>query len=444
MLPLGQAVRIGTAPGLELRLEEAVVDDRHAQLVLHDGTYRLMDLHSAGGTFVDGERAPAGQAVPVLAGSLIRFGEGGPLAVLDHLERLTPAPRELVIQREDRPAGPWSLRGGLQVGRGEHCGIQLDPAHDVLASTTHLHLMPAFGGAVATDLGSANGTWHEDGRRVVQRFVRPGEAVLLGGAGGPTLRLRGPAAPVAPAAPEPVTSPAIPECFWIDVSAGGEAGRIQVACKAEARFGSFAGLNDFETICFPRDLESDDDALERAEAIGPQHGTFALTPSGVALRDGGVAPTKLNGRWLPAGSEVPLPDVFELFLGQDNLGLRGRVLRHPRLDPTAPVVGVEGRHPVECLTVERMGDAPDSRLFVLLVRQATIGSAEEAAIHVPAPGVAPQHAVLYLRAGALWVSQLGAAPVAVDGVPLSPGTTVPLSVGSSFYVGAAVFRISEP
>lgn len=455
VVPVGRMVRVGSAAGLDVCLSEVGVDPRHAQLVQHGEGYRLMDLHSQGGTFVDGERVPPGEQVPVAAGSLLRFGQGGPLALLDRLERLRQVPQDLAVARDDGPGGAWSLTQGLQVGRGEHCEVQLDPEHDALASSTHLHLLPAFGGAVATDLGSANGTWAEqDGRRVFQRFLRPGEAVLLGGASGPRLRLRfGLVPPRAPSLARAsgsrlslaarATVPSVPECFWIEVTAGGSQGRIRVACRTEARFGSFAGLNDFETTCFARDLESEADALERAEPIGPQHGTFALTRAGVVLRDAGFGRTKVDGVWLPPRGEAPLGEEFAVWLGEDSLGLRGRVLRHPRLGPAAPAVGVEGRHPVECVPIERMGDGDDSRLYLLLVRQATIGAADDAAVRVPAPGVADQHAALYLRAGGLWISQLGPDPVAVDGAPLTPGNMVPLGIGSSFFIGTARFRISE-
>jgi len=95
------------------------------------------------------------------------------------------------------------------------------------------------------------------------------------------------------------------------------------------------------------------------------------------------------------------------------------------------------------VAIERRGDGSESRLFLMLIRQATVGSADEAAIRIPFAGVAPQHALLYLSQGALWISQLGEHPVAVNGLPLSPGTTVPLGLGSEFYVGTAVFRVCE-
>jgi len=233
----------------------------------------------------------------------------------------------------------------------------------------------------------------------------------------------------------------IPEVFRLRLRSGEDIARIDVACKPEVQFGSFAGLNDFETSCFPRELESEGDALDRSEAIGPQHGSLVLTADGVDLADAGDAPTKLNGTRLPPGERAPLGATFELWLGDDNLGFRGRLFRHPKLEPTAPRVGFEGQHPVECLTLERMGDGPENRLFLHLVRQATIGSSEDAAIHVEAPGVGDLHALLYLQQDALWITQLGQDPVAVAGVPLAPGTTVPLAVGMEFFVGTVMFRV---
>lgn len=448
VVPLGPAVRVGSDPSFDVCLQEPGVDPHHAQMVFQGGWYQLMDLGSVGGTFVDGERVVPNQAVRLKPGSLVRFGEGGPLALLDGIGSLQRAPSELVLVRDDGPGGQWRLNGALQVGRGDHCDVTLDPRLDVLASQVHLHLTPVFGGAVATDLGSVNGTW-QNGTRIYQRFIRPGEALNLGGASGPSFRVTTTAPAAAPTASAVSLTashegpPQVPETFWLDVSAGGEHARIQVIAKTEARFGSFAGLNDFETTCFPRDLESEEDALDRAESIGPQHGSVVLLEDGVELRDGGFARTKVDGLVLEADDTVVLDDEFEIGLGDDVLCLKGRIFTHPNLEPTTPQVGMEGQHPVECVAIERMGDGPDSRLFLILVRQASVGSADEAAIRIPVPGVAPQHALLYLSRGALWVTQIGDDPVAVNGLPLSPGTTVPLALGSEFYAGTAVFRVSE-
>ena len=449
IVPLEGDALVGRDERSSIHLVETTVAPRHARLVLSSPGPQVVDLRAPGGTFVDGQRVGPGNACPLRRGSLLRFGEGGPLAVFDEPGALSGGASGLVLRRENGAGGVWDLSQALWIGRGEACDVRLDPVRDAVASSRHLHVTAAFGRAVVTDTGSANGTWI-DGRRVVQAVLAPGERLLLGGAEGPSFLVEpasgahprgdggGGSAPTgAPAAPP------IPDLFTIRVEAQGASASIRMALKPEVLFGSYAGLNDFETVCFPRELESEADAQERSEAIAPQHGSLVLTEAGVDLVDAGDAPTQVDGARLAPGGRTSLGEVFELSLGGDALGLRGRLFRHPRLASTAPRIGREWQHPVECLVLERKGDEPESRLFVLLVRQATIGSADEAAIPVPRAGVAGHHAMLYVREGSLWISQLGPDPVAVDGVPLSAGTTVPLRVGSSIFIGVARLRIEE-
>lgn len=443
VVPLASRARVGSDSVSEVRLDEAPVAAQHAQLYLEGHTYTLVDLSSDTGTYIDGERVTPGQAVPIQPGNLLMFGEGGPLALFEIFNalRLGVEQAELILSREDPPGGSWLLNGPNFIGRSDACHIQLDPERDTLASSRHVHVMPAFGQLIVTDMGSANGTYM-DGRRVSQRAIAPGNRIHLGGEAGPCFRNDGvPSQEVAALSSSQIGPPPIPENFELNLRWGEERARIQVACKTEVLFGSFAGLNDFETVCFPRELESESDAMERSEPIGPQHGSLVLTPDGIDLCDGGYAPTKLNGSLLPKQERAPLGAVFELWLGDDSVGLRGRLFRHPNLAPTAPAIGMQAQHPVECLAMERMGDGPDSQLYLFLVRQASIGSSEDAVIHLPFAGVGDLHALLYLQDEALWITQLGPDPIAVNGTPLSPGTTVPLSPGCEFFVGTVMFRL---
>jgi pSer/pThr/pTyr-binding forkhead associated (FHA) protein len=440
---------VGQSAESGVRVADPALAPRHAQIYFHEGAGFLLDLHSHGGTYLDGAPVAPGTPVPLRPGTLVRFGEAGPVALFHSLPILYEGnqSQELVLERTDQPRS-WSLSGPVTVGRSEGCEVQLEAA-DVLASSEHLHLLPAFGHLIATDLGSVNGTWNEAGR-LVQTAIAPGQGIVLGGEGGPSLRLqRATAQPPAPldALASSLMSgigPAlIPELFALDLFAGTERASVHVAAKAEVTFGSFAGINDFETVCFPRDLEDESDAMERSEDIGPQHGALLLRETDVAIRDEGYAPTHLDGARLPALDLVGLPGSFQLHLGDGALGMRGRLFKHPGLEGRPPAFGVEHRHPVECLTLERMGDAPNSRLYMLLVRQAAIGSSDDAAIRINEPGVGALHALLYLQAESLWITQLGPDPVAVDGVPLSPQTTVSLGLRSEVYLGTVRLRVSE-
>ncbi|MBL4846687.1 MAG: FHA domain-containing protein [Planctomycetes bacterium] len=450
---LPENAEVGQSADSGVCVADPALAPRHAQIYFHEGAGFLLDLHSHGGTFLDGAPVVPGTPVPLRPGTLVRFGETGPVALFHSLPVLYGGnQQELVLERTDQPK-TWSLSGPVTVGRSETCEIQLESA-DVLASSEHLHLLPAFGHLIATDLGSVNGTWSEAGR-LVQTAIAPGQGIVLGGEGGPSLRLQDshplpkpPQAPPEAALASSLTSgtgrPAlIPQLFVLELSAGEQSATVLVAAKSEVTFGSFAGINDFETICFPRDLEDESDAMERSEAIGPQHGVLLLGETGVAVRDEGYASTRLDGVKLGAHDLTPLPDAFHLDLGDGALGLRGRLFKHPGLEPRSPAFGVEHNHPVECLTLERMGDTPNSRLYMLLVRQAAIGSSDDAAIRVQAPGVGSLHALLYLQEESLWITQLGPDPVAVDGVPLAPQTTVSLGLRSEVYLGTVRLKIRE-
>jgi pSer/pThr/pTyr-binding forkhead associated (FHA) protein len=468
--PLGSNVLVGRDPVAEVRLapDEMDVSARHAQLYAHDNLFHVVDLQSQGGTYLNGELLEPNVPAFLPPFSVLRFGTRGPLAVFGTIQELDAIEPSLSLERDDGPATCWPLgHDPITVGRGSACDLQLDPTRDALASSQHLHLLPAYGGVIATDLGSANGTWSA-GQRLRQRMLRPGMRVHLGGLEGPCLRVvdnstmetsggldsdsldmgrlrtgtfeaHTPPASAAPATP----ALEFPETLCLHVQCGDHAARLILVAKTEVHFGSFFGINDLALRCFPRELEDDRDALERSEPLGEHHGTMVLTADGVDLIDSGTAPTKLDQGPLPPHARVPLGDVFELELGEDTLGFRGRVFRHPGRPPCAPALGLENNHPVECVVLERKGDGGD-HLYVMLVGQATLGTQDEAAIRLPVvPGAGAMHALIFLREGKLWISQLSQAPVAVDGTPLSPGTALPLQVGTQFYLGAALFRVAE-
>lgn len=443
VVELPENAEIGQGPGVGVRIADPGLAPRHAQIYVQEGSAFLLDLGSPGGTFLDGALLVPGTPQLLVTGSLVRFGEAGPVALFHTLATLQRDSGELVLQRSDSRE-TWTLTAPVTVGRSESCEVRVETG-DAQVDPAHLHLLPAFGHLIATDLGSPKGTWSEAGR-LVQAAIRPGQGVVLGGEGGPMLRLLTPSSDSGPSSSQGVvshTGPApIPELFAFDIRVGVTTAEVVVASKAEVSFGSFAGINDFETVCFPRDLEDEGDAMERSEAIGPQHGAFVLRESDLAIRDEGYAPTHLNGTQIPAQELVEVPEEFQLDLG-GVLGLRGRVFRHPGLAPRAPAFGVEASHPVECMSMERMGDGPDSRLYLVLVRQAALGSSDDAAIRIDAPGVGALHALLYLQHESLWITQLGQDPVAVDGVPLAPQTTVPLKLGSEVYLGTARLKIRD-
>ncbi|MEJ7735132.1 MAG: FHA domain-containing protein [Polyangiaceae bacterium] len=71
----GASVTIGRDPQSAVRLDDMSVSRRHAVLAAHDGHWFVSDLHSARGTWRNGERLPPGQDVPLREGDRIQVGE---------------------------------------------------------------------------------------------------------------------------------------------------------------------------------------------------------------------------------------------------------------------------------------------------------------------------------------------------------------------------------
>lgn len=79
---LRQALVIGSAADCDLRIDDARVDKRHAEIYPLGAQWWLRDLGTENGTFVQGEII---EAAPVKASSEIRLGVGGPVLRLECL-----------------------------------------------------------------------------------------------------------------------------------------------------------------------------------------------------------------------------------------------------------------------------------------------------------------------------------------------------------------------
>jgi pSer/pThr/pTyr-binding forkhead associated (FHA) protein len=67
------AVTVGRAPGNHLVVDHPTVSRQHATIKLEGEDYRLYDLGSANGTFVQGQRVR--DPVTLQDGVIVRFGE---------------------------------------------------------------------------------------------------------------------------------------------------------------------------------------------------------------------------------------------------------------------------------------------------------------------------------------------------------------------------------
>jgi putative peptide zinc metalloprotease protein len=73
-VPITDSLTIGRAPGNTIRLSDGTVSRNHARVIAGpDGTVRVGDAGSSGGTFVDGRRVVA--PTPIRDGSKIRLGD---------------------------------------------------------------------------------------------------------------------------------------------------------------------------------------------------------------------------------------------------------------------------------------------------------------------------------------------------------------------------------
>ncbi|MFO0589961.1 MAG: FHA domain-containing protein [Polyangiaceae bacterium] len=120
---------VGRSPACTLRVDGSLVSREHARLQFSDGAWTVRDLGSSNGTFVDGERLPAGGTRALPAGCQLGFGsaEAGwelvdaspPTAMARRLEdeaTITPEGGVLALPSPERPlvsllesAGKWIL-----------------------------------------------------------------------------------------------------------------------------------------------------------------------------------------------------------------------------------------------------------------------------------------------------------------------------------------------
>src|SRR6266568_1999229 len=207
--------RLGRSPDCTVVLggeSAGVVSGVHAELRYAGGEWRLADLGSRNGTFLNGRRLTAPAAAVLRAGDLITLGEAGPrLSVVAVAEVLAPTvPEHPGIAEpgperrtpiEARAYGVTLLDAGsgrrheargvrIRLGRGRECEVRLAEAPDVV-SRVHAELTVGSSGALAVhDAGSKNGSFVNDERVTEPLPIRLGDRIALG-RGGPVLIVEG-------------------------------------------------------------------------------------------------------------------------------------------------------------------------------------------------------------------------------------------------------------
>ena len=186
--------------------DAGVVSATHAEIRPIEGGWRLADMGSRNGTFLNGERTTD---APLKVGDHLSLGATGPvLSVAAVTEGVAPTvPEHPGLALPDRPADVrayavrlldlasgkrYEGRGArIRLGRGRECEIRLDSTPDLIVSRLHAELTIGLaGGLVVRDAGSRHGTFVNGVRLTRPLPVRLGDNLMLGD-GGPTLVLEG-------------------------------------------------------------------------------------------------------------------------------------------------------------------------------------------------------------------------------------------------------------
>ncbi|MCY7376398.1 MAG: FHA domain-containing protein, partial [Pyrinomonadaceae bacterium] len=191
-----------------------MVSRRHAELRWLNGKWMLCDLNSSYGTFLDGQKVSAPQAVQI--GSRLQFGANGPTLNVVWFEMTadappTPAPQIYQSQTPTAPSPPNSVhtqqtpdaqlefadtaqfpkpfkinKDSVWLGREPQGDVVFD-ANAVMVSRKHAEIRRTNGNLVIHDNGSFNGTLVNDQRISAPTPLYHDDEIQLG-IGGPILR----------------------------------------------------------------------------------------------------------------------------------------------------------------------------------------------------------------------------------------------------------------
>ncbi len=211
-------VRLGRDPASTIAFggdDGRVVSAHHAELRHGAAGWRLVDLGSRNGTYLNGARL-SGDA-PIHLGDRFSLGETGPTlsvaAVSEALDETQAEHPGLAAGAPAAPRGagrPHEVRGyavtllaaatgqryeargtRIRMGRDPECEIRPVDAADTVVSRVHAELTVGPGGGLSLrDAGSRNGTFVNGDRVTGSIPVRLGDKIMLG-SGGPVLIVEG-------------------------------------------------------------------------------------------------------------------------------------------------------------------------------------------------------------------------------------------------------------
>lgn len=173
----------------DILLSVPTVSRSHAKLIVDGGRCSVVDIGSANGTFVNGQRIEPNHPVPLHPGDEVAFGTVRMLVPAGgedegEAEReLEPEDRKVLgrlILVADSPA-EYPLREGINsIGRRADNDVSL--GFDGFVSGRHCNIILESDGCFIEDVGSRNGTF-VNGERVEPRQTREladGDEILLG------------------------------------------------------------------------------------------------------------------------------------------------------------------------------------------------------------------------------------------------------------------------
>jgi len=195
VVPLTSGDEIGRTATLAIHLEDQLVSRRHARfthMAWEDPT--IEDLGSSGGTSINGRRLAPKTPTELANGTVLQFGDGGPVVLFRPRGQRPPEPiLGVYVERADHGrGGPWyfpvTAPRSIAFGRGVECDISLRGSEDEIVSRRHCELFVTPTACVLVDPGSANGTL-VDGHNVFSKGLTMLSIIQLGSDDGAVLRI---------------------------------------------------------------------------------------------------------------------------------------------------------------------------------------------------------------------------------------------------------------
>jgi ABC-type multidrug transport system ATPase subunit/ABC-type multidrug transport system permease subunit len=166
---------IGRAEDCGLVVPEPAVSGHHCRLTRHANGFKVEDLHSANGTYVNGVRITPGEPVWVSLGAHVTLGSRVAMPWPPMSDSAPPPPRvRTVVSDPPKPGGARTIT----IGRDPESDVQIDLP---IVSWNHARITVEKGQYILEDCNSRNGTSiGELSNRIQRAVLDPSSDVFLG------------------------------------------------------------------------------------------------------------------------------------------------------------------------------------------------------------------------------------------------------------------------